>query len=268
MKTPKPIDLPSLRRFNGVMGGLHFVQGALMIALYFLIDKIRTFPAPVFTNYLGVDPELAKTGVIKLVTQPRQIGDLPFGIFVAVFLLLSALAHLIITTVGNRRYNEDIQKGINRFRWFEYALSSSFMIVLIANLFGIFDLGEMIVIFVVNAAMNLFGLLMEEVNQRSEKTQWGAFIWGSIAGVAPWIVIVLHMIGNGDATSKAPWFVWAILGSYFFFFNTFPVNMVLQYKKVGPWKNYLFGEKTYITLSLVAKTVLAWLVFAGAMQPR
>jgi len=264
----KPITLDSLRKFNRNMGFLHFIQGALMIVLYFSIEKIRTFPAPILTNYLGVDPKLAATGVIKLVTQPRQIGDLPFGIFVAVFLLLSALAHLIIITVGNKKYNRDILNGINEFRWYEYALSSSFMIVLIANLFGVFDLGELIVIFVVNAAMNLFGLMMEQLNQRSEKVRWGAFLWGSVAGLAPWVVIVLHMIGNGDATSKAPWFVWAILGSYFFFFNTFPVNMVLQYKKVGPWKDYLFGEKTYITLSLVAKTVLAWLVFFGAMQPR
>lgn len=43
--------------------------------------------------------------------------------------------------------------------------------------------------------------------------------------------------------------------------------MVLQYKKVGKWQNYLYGERTYIVLSLVAKTILAWLVLFGAMQP-
>ncbi len=267
MSNAKPITLGSLRRFNGVMGFLHFLQGGAMIALYFLIDKIRDFKAPIWTNYLAAGKTPA--GDVFLRTDPKEIGNLPFGILVAVFLLLSAAAHLIITTVGNRKYNEDIQKGINRFRWFEYALSSSFMIVLIANLFGVFDLGELIVIFVVNAAMNLFGLLMEELNQYTQKVHWGAFVWGSIAGIAPWIVIVLHTLGNGgDVAAETPWFVWAILGSYFFFFNTFPVNMILQYKKVGAWKDYLFGEKTYITLSLVAKTVLAWLVFAGAMQPR
>jgi hypothetical protein len=43
--------------------------------------------------------------------------------------------------------------------------------------------------------------------------------------------------------------------------------MVLQYKKVGPWKNYLYGELTYIILSLVAKSLLAWQVFAGTLRP-
>lgn len=49
--------------------------------------------------------------------------------------------------------------------------------------------------------------------------------------------------------------------------NLFPVNMVLQYKKVGRWKDYLYGERGYIMLSLVAKSLLAWLVFAGTLQP-
>jgi hypothetical protein len=43
--------------------------------------------------------------------------------------------------------------------------------------------------------------------------------------------------------------------------------MVLQYKKVGRWKDYLFGERAYIVLSLSAKTVLAWLIWTGTLAP-
>lgn len=43
--------------------------------------------------------------------------------------------------------------------------------------------------------------------------------------------------------------------------------MILQYKKVGKWADYLYGERVYIILSLVAKSLLAWLVLFGAMQP-
>ncbi len=43
--------------------------------------------------------------------------------------------------------------------------------------------------------------------------------------------------------------------------------MVLQYKKVGKWKDYLYGERVYIILSLVAKTALAWQIFAGTLAP-
>jgi len=41
----------------------------------------------------------------------------------------------------------------------------------------------------------------------------------------------------------------------------------LQYKQVGRWRNYLTGERTYILLSLLAKSALAWQVFAGTLAP-
>jgi len=43
--------------------------------------------------------------------------------------------------------------------------------------------------------------------------------------------------------------------------------MVLQYKKVGKWADYLYGERAYILLSLSAKTALAWQVFGGTLRP-
>jgi len=43
--------------------------------------------------------------------------------------------------------------------------------------------------------------------------------------------------------------------------------MILQYKGIGKWKEYIYGERVYIILSLVAKSILAWLVLFGAMQP-
>jgi hypothetical protein len=36
---------------------------------------------------------------------------------------------------------------------------------------------------------------------------------------------------------------------------------------VGPWRDYLFGEKVYIILSLIAKALLAWQVFASVLIP-
>ena len=60
-------------------------------------------------------------------------------------------------------------------------------------------------------------------------------------------------------------FVYGIVISLFVLFNTFAVVQYLQYKKVGKWSDYLRGEKTYITLSLVAKSALAWQIFSGTL---
>ncbi len=258
----KEISFKSLRRFNLTMGLLHFVQGTLMLIFALTFDKIKAFKLPVFSNFLTFDTKL-----MTLVTDNNKIFEVPFGACVSIFLFLSALFHfLIVMPKFNDIYNKNIQNGINPFRWYEYALSSSVMIVLIALLFGIYDIGLLIAMFVLNASMNLFGLLMEKINQYTEKTNWLAFVYGSIAGLATWIIIFMFAFGNSDL-DQVPWFVYAIFGSYFVFFNLFPINMVLQYKKTGKWKNYVYGERVYIILSLCAKTVLAWLVFSGVMQP-
>ena len=58
-----------------------------------------------------------------------------------------------------------------------------------------------------------------------------------------------------------------IVGSLFISFNIFAIVMVLQYRKIGPWRDYLVGEKTYMVMSLVAKSLLAWQVFSGTLRP-
>lgn len=258
----KEINSRSLKRFNAIMGFFHLIQGLAMLAFALWIDKIAAFKPPVFTNFLTFD-----TTRMTLVTDTQKFFDFPFAIGVASFLLLSALFHFLITLPGlNKIYNDNISRGINPFRWYEYALSSSVMIVLIALLFGIYDVGLLIAMFVLNACMNLFGLLMEQINQYTDKVKWSSFVFGSIAGLATWVIIFMFAFGTSDL-SQVPWFVYAIFGSYFVFFNLFPINMILQYKGVGRWKDYIYGERTYIVLSLCAKTVLAWLVFSGVMQP-
>jgi hypothetical protein len=246
-----------LRRFNLVMGFLHLIQGVFMI----VVSNDTTYP--IFTNFLTFDTE-----TFSLSPDPQLFYDLRFGPAVAAFLLISAVAHFYLATIGYGRYVKNLQRGINPTRFYEYALSSSLMIVLIGMLSGLWDLGAIILIFFLNAAMNLFGILMELHNQTTKRTDWTAFIYGTVAGIVPWVVIVLFFLGSvssGDA--KPPAFVYAINPILFVFFNIFAINMVLQYRKVGRWADYLFGERAYIVLSLVSKSVLAWLIFAGTLAP-
>ena len=254
------VQTKKLKNFNLIMGVLHLVQGIGMMIISCTVDKVANYKPIIYSNFLKFD-----TTQMRLVTDSKELFHLPFALFVSFFLLLSALFHFIIV-LKEKEYNEGLEKGINKFRWYEYALSSSLMISLIAVLFGVYDIGALMLIFGLNASMNLFGLLMEKINQYTKKVDWSAFIYGSVAGLIPWIVILLFAFGNSDA-GNVPGFVYAIAVSYFIFFNLFPVNMILQYKKVGKWKDYLYGERAYIILSLVAKTVLAWLVFGGIMQP-
>ena len=246
-----------LKIFNIVMGFFHFIQSILIFVLS------TDFSLPVNTMYLKFD-------VNSLSLQPflESIGEIRIGYVVALFLLLSSIAHFTISLPKVYEwYVKNLKKGINYARWYEYSISSSVMIIVIAMLVGVYDLSALILIFFLNMMMILFGLMMELHNQTTKKTDWTSYIFGCIAGIIPWVVIALYLFGSGDGVNKAPDFVYWIFFSIFLFFNSFAVNMVLQYGKIGKWKDYTFGEKVYIILSLVAKSLLAWQVFAGTLRP-
>ncbi len=246
-----------LRRFNALMGVFHFVQGVLMLALS------NDFTVPINTYFLKFDEATS-----SLVSDPQTAFDLPLGPFIASFLFMSALAHFLVAAPGvNGWYVRNLKKGANYARWIEYSFSSSVMIVAIAALFGMYDIGALVLIFALNATMILFGWMMELHNQTTPKTDWTAFIFGSLAGIVPWIAVGIYFVGSITSGENVPNFVYAIYVSLFVFFNIFAVNMVLQYKKVGRWQDYLYGERAYIVLSLVAKSLLAWQVFFGTLQP-
>ena len=245
-----------LRKFNGAMGVLHLVQAALILVLS------NKSSLPVTTNFLHFEPG----------TRQYLVGDtiahLQLAPMIALFLLISAFAHFSLSTYGYGWYVRNLKKGINKARWFEYAFSSSIMIVVIAMLCGIFELGTLMLIFSLNATMILFGYMMELHNQTTGKTDWTAFIFGCFAGLIPWVVLGIYFFGALlPEASAVPTFLYGIFFSLAIFFNVFAVNMVLQYRAKGRWKDYLFGERVYIILSLVAKSLLAWQVFAGTLRP-
>ncbi len=242
-----------LRLYNVVMGLFHAAQGVAILAL------ATDFTLPVTASFLEGPPGTpAETTVLF---------DLSIAWGVAAFVFLSAIAHFLIASPGVFGwYVANLRRNRNYARWIEYSLSSSVMVVLIALLPGISDVAALAAIFGVNASMILFGLLQEHYEDPGSG-HWLPFFFGCIAGLVPWIGVGIYMWSpTTDATP--PEFVIAIFVSIFLFFNSFALNQWLQYKRVGPWRDYLFGESTYILLSLVAKSALAWQVFGGTLTPQ
>lgn len=200
----------------------------------------------------------------ELITE--TLLDLRIGPLVALFLLISAIAHFLLSSILYDWYVKNLKKKINHLRWVEYSFSASIMIVVIAMLVGFMDISVLLLIFIVNASMIFFGWLMELYNQRTEETKWSPFIFGCIAGAAPWVAIGMRLVtAVFRSPVQVPSFVIWIFVSIAIFFNIFAINQLLQYKGVGPCKDYLYGERMYIILSLVAKSALAWQVFAGTL---
>lgn len=240
--------LRRLRWWNIVVGIILAAQAVLILVL------ANNFSLDVTATYMTGPPGTPGT-LTKLFGLPVAWG-------VLAFMFISAAALLIIASPGVFEwYKRNLLRDRNYGRWIEYSVSSSIMIVLIAMLVGISDIAALIAIFGVNACMILFGLLMEHY-EHPGKPNWLSYWFGSFAGLIPWVGIVIYVWAPGiPGGVSPPGFVYGIMASLFVFFNCFGVNMILQYKRVGPWRDYLFGEKVYIILSLTAKALLAWQLF-------
>jgi len=238
------------------MALLHFAQGALMVLL---AEDVRW---PITRTRYQFD---AATETIAPVSV--EWFDLTLPLLVAAFLLVSALAHALIATVLYPRYVAYLEREMNPYRWYEYSVSASLMSVVIGMLAGIWDAGTLLALFGLVAVMNLTGLLMERQNRIGGPVDWTPYIVGVVAGAIPWIVIALSIASSVIASEGSiPDFVIYIYVSIFVFFNLFAINMILQYRETWRWEDYLFGERVYVLLSLVAKSLLAWQVYLGTVN--
>jgi hypothetical protein len=243
--------LARLRALNVGVGLVHLAQAVLMLVL------ASDLALPVTGTFLAGDPVATGAG-----GRPEVLFEVRIAWAVAAFLLLAAVDHLAVAmprVVG--WYEANLGRGVNYARWTEYSVSASLMLVLIAMFTGIWDIAALIGIVGANTAMIWFGLLMER-HQQPGRADWTAFTLGSVAGLVPWLAIGVYLA----SAATPPGFVYAIFVLQFLFFMSFGLNQYLQYRQAGRWRSYLFGERAYIWLSLGAKSLLAWLIYANVLR--
>lgn len=170
-----------LQTLNRVAGITHLIQA---IALCFILNAETRIP--VITRFFAETSD----GVRPIT---KTLFEFPIALIAPIFLLLSACAHLFISSPNYvRRYEQNIDKGINPLRWWEYAFSSSLMLVVLLMLGGLFELSTIVFIFTLNFIMNLMGLMMEKYNQLTDKTNWIAYIILSLVSKSAlgWIIVL------------------------------------------------------------------------------
>lgn len=285
-------EYKNLYKWNLIMGILHFVQGLFMLFL----SKENLTQISLWLPKIELNQRAANL-------QPENWYSVNLGYVISSFLFLSALAHFITILPGVYEwYLKNLKNKINLIRWYEYAVSSSVMVYVIAIQCGIRDGMTLLLLVGINACMNLFGASMEMHNSslrqlsvlkqtgksdiemvemdldedKNFKPNWASFVYGCFAGILPWVVMGLYFFVSLDRlgdVEELPQRVKDVLNNVrfifpalFVFFNLFAINMILQYKRVGKWRNYLYGEKAYIILSLLAKSFLAWFVWGGTLR--
>jgi len=173
-------------------------------------------------------------------------------------------------------YIEYVKKGRNPIRFFEYSISASIMLVCIALLTGIRDANLLLSIALLCAVCQVFGYVAETlyVAKMFPTIRHISHLAGWVTLMTSYAIIwVYYGLANANASggNGAPDFVHAIVVSMFLLFNSFGVVQLSQmycgdkcctrfYNCVG--KN---SEASYIFLSIVAKTILGWVIYAQVL---
>lgn len=195
----------------------------------------------------------------------------PFVWLLPAFAACSATAHAWIAYRPPRGH-------VNAARWLEYAVSSGLCNWVVCTLVGLDDLGELVALAVVNAAMMATGGASER-----------AVAAGDTAGAKAWLILgwllfaavwgpILGMFGHAVRTSVEAVPTAVIYGV--------PIGLVCINALFGAWMvayvwqrgplraslganaRFWRAEVGYSILSLTAKSYLMWFELSGAQRPR
>lgn len=256
-KTRK-ISIQSLKNWNL---GLAVLFAAQAVAIPVLA---KASSAPVTTSYLAKDTLASSNGGTVLVAASRHLFDLNLAYLVAAFLVIAGLVHLLVATVFRPTYEQELKDRVNKARWIEYALSGSLMLVTVALLSGVYDLSSLLMLAGLNIALAMVAMLAET----HKLFDWPGYVVGGVAGLLPWLVFGMYALGaHNYGGTNLPNFVYWIYLTVFVGLAVAAANFWLQAKQRGRWADYLYGERIFLVIGLLVKSLLAWQVFFGALRP-
>lgn len=252
------IDTKGMRNLNWLIGCVQLFQA---IVILLLSDPERGLRS-ISTNYLADDRLASQAAGHQVIVQgTHRLFDLNLAYVVAAFLIFNAVVHFLAATSVRRGYEAGLKKGVNHTRWVDIAGTSGLMMVAVALAVGVYDFSSLLLILGLTALMGLTIALIE-INRPIQLNFW----IGVVAGILPWIVVLAHMWGAHVWGISVPAHVYFVAFSLFLLFAAIAANFYLQYKHLGHWEDYIFGERTYILLVFLATTALAWQVFFGALR--
>jgi hypothetical protein len=248
-----------LRPWNMWLAVLYGAQGLAILVL------AAAHAWSVTTNYLSKDPIASQiAGHPVLVTATKQLFSVNVALLVAAFLFVAAIAHLAAATKHRAQYEADLRRRINRLRWIAYGIGGGIAVVVVGLLSGVSDVSSLGMLFVLSVVAASLGMSIELHTGKARTMLYWA---GCLVGLVPWAVLAMYVYGAQIGGGHVPGYLYAIYASMFVLSALLAVNLCLLSKQRGRWADYLYGERAFIVLSLVAVTALAWQVFAGALRP-
>jgi hypothetical protein len=192
------------------------------------------------------------------------------SIIAAIFLITSFFHSFYATDgFGTGAYLNEIKRGYNRYRWLEYAITSTMMIFVLSIISGIKDYDTVYELCVLNAVLMSLGYFLEQGVNKEVKIV--ALVIGFLIVVAIFVTLFrnfyLRLNEVDNLGRDLPSWLNYVLVPMFLWWLSFGVVAALNVANQGRM-DYDFAryEKYYIYLSFLAKANMGYYLTFGVTR--
>lgn len=266
---------------------VHFPQ-AILLALFAKGYAVQLFVyystwVPQDPNYSCFDTLPSGEKNVCSITQTRaQASSIDMKALTVAFFLLSWAfqSFPLLTEESRKTYLDNVRNGTQIYRYVEYSISASLMIVQFAVLVGVDDVNVVMNLFWASAAIMILGFCTDTIDYYQRKTgvvqsKWDAIFERLLPCLVAWFVFLFQWIYVGSRFGYSikmgvdvPTELYAILFLEFGLFFAFGVNAAAaSLPKPGSvipderMVDRVTSEWVYVFLSAIAKTLLAEILF-------
>lgn len=273
-QSPSYKKMDPLQRYNLILGIIHLIL-AVFLFVYFRRLQNQNKENPVqginldlFDHVFTIitDPD-TNENVLKVISEKvRNVKESDVTNLIVTFCAITAAAHFFYALNPGNVYLDAVNNGNNYFRFFEYAISATIMIVIIGLLSGTKSLNTIILFAISSVCIMFTGQIFEA--EKDWRKRWIPLIIGFVLLMGTFGVIIRNFRKRLQEAEREgaeiPGWLYGVVFVLFGFYSIFGLVPVAQ--QLFPKYNYRKVETTYLSLSLLAKTSLVALVASGFSQ--
>ena len=262
-----------LRRLNKYAFILHLVSAIGLIILYSTRYSNANFDLNLYSfkikkiegdNDQDVTYSFGEPGDPKV----KITIDMIKGLIVSIF-IITALFHLFYWR--SAAYETEINKGFNRFRWFEYSITATLMIFVLSIISGLREYYAAFELCAISVALMMLGYFLEQTKKLDVKLV--SLFLGWFLLIVTFAVLMSQLSRNledADEIGKdIPGWIKFVLVPMLIWWMTFGIVSIFQtlnYQKQG--YTFLTYEKWYILLSFLSKLFMGYYISFGITRDK
>lgn len=275
MKLEKKIEklstLNNLYKLNYGAFALHLLSAIGLIITFSIKREEANFNTDLYTykiTSLSNDDRDVDLEVYKYL----DVSTVALKVILVLIFLITAGFHYYYATNGFRSgsYEKELRKGFNRYRWMEYAITSTLMIFIFAIISGVKDFDTTLSLCALNAVLMSFGYFFELTPDRKSKMIALGIGFSILAYI--WITIFRNFFYRieevkNNAGKNLPSWLYGVLIPMFFWWLSFGLVAALKFKNMDK-KDYNFRryEFFYIILSYMSKAFMGYYLTYGLLR--